>query len=56
MRSAGIVILLPLISVLIVSLYAAGGASRTVALLLLILSVAAAIAGFFLKHAHSSNR
>jgi hypothetical protein len=39
MKSAGIVILLPLLSVLIVSLYVAGGASRTAALVLLAASV-----------------
>jgi positive regulator of sigma E activity len=46
MKSAGIVILLPLVSVLIVSLYVAGGASRAAALILLGASVVGAVAGF----------
>jgi hypothetical protein len=45
MKAALFVILLPLMSVLIVSLYAAGGASRTVALVLLVVSVIGTIAG-----------
>jgi hypothetical protein len=39
MKSAGIVILLPLMSVLIVSLYVQGGAARTAALVLLAASL-----------------
>lgn len=45
MKAAGIVILLPLMSVLIVSLYVAGGASRTAAMVLLLVSVVAGIVG-----------
>jgi hypothetical protein len=39
MKSAGVVILLPLMSVLIVSLYVQGGAARTAALVLLAASL-----------------
>jgi hypothetical protein len=46
MKAAGIVIVLPLMSVLIVSLYVQGGASRAAALILLGASVVGAIAGF----------
>jgi len=49
MKAALFVILLPLMSVLIVSLYAAGGASRTVALVLLVVSVIGTIAGLLLS-------
>jgi len=45
MKAAGIVILLPLMSVLIVSLYVAGEASRTAALLLLAVSVIGLLTG-----------
>jgi hypothetical protein len=45
MKAASIVILLPLLSVLIVSLYLAGGVSRTAALVLLAISVIGGIAG-----------
>jgi hypothetical protein len=45
MKAALFVILLPVMSVLIVSFYVACGASRTVALVLLIVSVIGAIAG-----------
>ena len=44
MKSASIVILLPLMSVLIVSLYVAGGAARTAALVLLAASVIGVLA------------
>ena len=43
MKAAGIVILLPLMSVLIVSLYVAGGASRAAALVLLAVSTIALV-------------
>jgi hypothetical protein len=46
MKSASIVIVLPLMSVLIVSLYVAGGASRTAALGLLAASVVGGLVGF----------
>jgi hypothetical protein len=49
MKSASIVILLPLMSVLLVSLYVAGGASRTAALVLLGAIVAGVVAGLVLK-------
>jgi hypothetical protein len=49
MKSASIVILLPLMSVLIVSLYLAGGAWRTVALVLLTASVIGGLASLVLK-------
>ena len=45
MKAALFVILLPLMSVLIVSLYVAGGASRTAALVLLVVSVIGTVAG-----------
>jgi hypothetical protein len=45
MKAAGIVILLPLMSVLIVSLYVAGGESRTAALVLLGASVVGVLVG-----------
>jgi hypothetical protein len=45
MKAAGIVILLPLMSVLIMSLFVAGGPSRTAAVALLLVSVVAGIAG-----------
>ncbi len=45
MKAAGVVILLPLMSVLFVSLYVAGGASRTTALALLAVSVVALLTG-----------
>ena len=46
MKSAGIVILLPLMSVLIVSLYVHGGAARAAALILLGAGVVGAVAVF----------
>jgi len=49
MKSAGIVILLPLMSVLIVSLYVAGDASRIIALVLLGASVIGVPAIFLRK-------
>jgi hypothetical protein len=49
MKSAGIVILLPLLSVLILSLYVAGGVPRTAALVLLAATVAGGLAGLILK-------
>lgn len=45
MKAAGIVILVPLMSVLIVSLYMAGGSSRTAALALLAISAIALLTG-----------
>ena len=39
MKAAGVVILLPLMSVLIVSLYVTGGASRVVALVVLVVQL-----------------
>lgn len=45
MKAALFVILLPLMSVLIVSLYVAGGASRTAALVLLVVSVIGTVTG-----------
>jgi len=45
MKAAGIVILLPLLSVLIVSLYVAGGSSRTAALVLLAVSAIGLLTG-----------
>ena len=44
MKAAGIVILFPLISVVIVSLYVQGGASRIVALLLLAIGLLGIVA------------
>ena len=49
MKAAGIVILLPLLSVLIVSLYVRGGTSRTAALLLLAISAIGLVMGFVKK-------
>ncbi len=46
MKASGVVILLPLMSVLIVSLYAAGGASRVAALVLLAGSAVVLVSGF----------
>lgn len=56
MKAAGIVILLPLISVLIVSLYVHGGASRIAALVLLVASVIAAVAGLVLRRKSVANQ
>ena len=53
MKSIGLIVLFPLVSVIILSLYAAGGASRVAAVVLLVASVVLAIAGLFLKR-HSS--
>lgn len=49
MKSAGIVILLPLMSVLIVSLYVQGGAARAAALVLLSASVIGVLVGLIRK-------
>jgi hypothetical protein len=49
MKSASIVILLPLLSVLIVSLYVAGGASRTAALVLLAASLVGGVVSLIRK-------
>jgi len=49
MKSMGLIVLLPFLSVIILSLHAAGGASRVAALALFAASVAGAIAGLFLK-------
>jgi hypothetical protein len=49
MKAAGIVILLPLMSVLIVSLFVAGGAARTAALFLLAASVVGVLVGLTWK-------
>ncbi len=48
MRAMGLIILFPLLSVIILSLYAAGGASRVAALVVLAAS-AVGIAGLLLK-------
>jgi len=55
MKSAGIVILFPLISVIIVSLYVHGGASRIAALVLLAASFVGVLAGFIWKRARCQN-
>ena len=55
MKAAGIVILFPLMSVLIVSLYVRGGASRTAALVLFALTVIGALAGVLLKRQSTRN-
>jgi len=49
MKSAGVVVLFPLLSVVILSLYGAGGAPRKAALVLLAVSLAFSLAGFILK-------
>jgi hypothetical protein len=49
MKAAGIVILFPVMSVVVMSLYLHGAASRIVALVLLGGSVIAAVAGLVLK-------
>jgi hypothetical protein len=49
MRSMGVIVLFPLLSVIILSLYAMGGVWRVAALLLLVAGVGGAIAGVFLK-------
>jgi hypothetical protein len=48
MKSMGVIVLFPLLSVIILSLYGAGGASRVVAVVLLAVSVVG-IAGLLLK-------
>jgi hypothetical protein len=48
MRSMGVIVLFPLLSVIILSLYARGGASRVAALVLLAATVVG-IAGLLLK-------
>lgn len=55
MKTAGIVILFPLISVVIVSLYVHGGASRIAALVLLVASVAGLITGLVWKRTRRQN-
>jgi hypothetical protein len=56
MKAAGIVILFPLMSVLIVSLYVHGAASRIVALVLLVVSVIGLVAGLVLRRGSAVNR
>ena len=56
MKAAGIVILLPLMSVLIVSLYVRGGTSRTAALLLLAISAIAFLMGLVKKNSSRAQR
>ena len=53
MKSMGVIVLFPLLSVIILSLYAMGAASRLAALVLLALSVLGALAGVILKR-HSN--
>lgn len=55
MKAAGIVILFPLTSVIIVSLYVHGGASRIGALVLLSVSVVGLIAGLVCKRTRRQN-
>jgi hypothetical protein len=54
MKAAGIVILFPLISVIIVSLYVQGGASRIAAMVLLIATVLGALAGLIRKRSRQN--
>jgi len=56
MKAAGIVILLPLMSVLIVSLYVRGGTPRTAALLLLTISAIAFLMGLGKKRSSRAQR
>ena len=49
MKAAGIVICFPLMSVIIVSLYVHGGASRVAAVILLVSSTVGALAGLVWK-------
>ena len=49
MKAAGIVICFPLMSVIIVSLYVHGGASRVAAVVLLVASAVGALAGLVWK-------
>ncbi len=56
MKAAGIVILLPVMSVLIVSLYVAGGASRIAALVLLAVSAIALLTGLLKRSASRPER
>ena len=56
MKAAGIVILLPLLSVLIVSLYMRAGSARTAALLLLAISAIALVMGFVKKNISRARR
>jgi hypothetical protein len=56
MKSASLVILLPFLSVLILSLYTAGGVSRKAALILLGVSVIGLLAGFILKRSPNLDR
>lgn len=55
MKAAGIVILLPLISVVIVSLYVRGGASRIAALVLLVVTLVGLIKGLVWKRTRRQN-
>jgi hypothetical protein len=48
MRSMGVIVLFPLLSVIILSLYAMGGATRVAAIVLLV-STVVGIAGFLLR-------
>jgi hypothetical protein len=54
MKAAGIVILFPLISVIIVSLYVHGGAARIAALVLLIATVVGVLAGLIRKRSRQN--
>lgn len=56
MKAAGIVILLPLMSVLIVSLYVAGGTSRVAAVVLLGVSAIGVVVGLLQKRSSQSER
>jgi hypothetical protein len=55
MKAAGIVILFPLMSVLIVSLYVHGGASRIAALALLAVCVVGVLTNLVWKRARAEN-
>jgi len=55
MKSAAIVILFPLMSVLVVSLYVLGGTSRTAALILLVLSSIGALVGLLIRSRSTGN-
>jgi len=54
MKAAGIVILFPLISVIIVSLYVHGGTSRIAALVLLVATILAVLAGLIRKRSRQN--
>lgn len=49
MKAIGIVILFPMMSVLILSLYVQGGTSRTAAVVLLVASLIGAVVGLVLR-------